>query len=155
MPLNWSFNFLDNLFHIWSRLGIWLQTSPYEGSKPAVYDHGDLLITPFRIWCFPDAHFTEKNTKTVHINLYVTISKQYTTWRYSICFQRGKIVVLFPSLPEGATRGINHITTSCRPINGLFLHWRRFLKGCKNTLRKNAPIVHLSFYFSTFYFFYY
>ena len=31
------------------------------------------------------------------------------------------------------TRGINHITTSWRPINGLFLHWRGFLKGCKNT----------------------
>ena len=55
-------------------------------------------------------------------------------------------------LPEGAargqhTRGMNHITTSWRPINGLFLHWRGFLKGCKNTLKKNSSIVHLSFVF--------
>ena len=45
------------------------------------------------------------------------------------------------------TRGINRITTSWRPINGLFLHWRGFLKGCKNTLTKNVSIVHLSFVF--------
>ena len=39
-------------------------------------------------------------------------------------------------------RGINHITPRFRPINGLFLHWRGFLKGCKNTLTKNAAIVY-------------
>ena len=47
------------------------------------------------------------------------------------------------------TRGINHITPSWRPINGLFLHWRGFLKRCKNTLTKNVSIVHFSFVFLT------
>ena len=27
----------------------------------------------------------------------------------------------------------------------LFLHWQGFLEGCKNTLTKNASIVHLFF----------
>ena len=37
---------------------------------------------------------------------------------------------------------------SWRPINGLFLHWRGFLKGCKNTLHEgNASTVNLSFVF--------
>ena len=57
-------------------------------------------------------------------------------------------------LPEGAargqhTRGINHITTSSRPINGLFLHWRGFLKGCKNTLKKNSCIVLFLLFYNT------
>ena len=55
------------------------------------------------------------------------------------------------ALPESGargqrTRGINHITRSWRLIKGLFLHWRGFLQGCKNTLTKNASIVHLSFW---------
>ena len=63
---------------------------------------------------------------------------------------RGYVIYSPRALPQGAprgqrTRGINHITTSWRAINGLFLHWRGFLKGCKNTLTKNAAIVHLSF----------
>ena len=41
----------------------------------------------------------------------------------------------------------NHISTSPRPINGLFLHWRGLLKGCNNTLKTNASIFHLSFVF--------
>ena len=37
---------------------------------------------------------------------------------------------------------------SWRSINGLFLHWRGFLKGCKNTLHEgNASTVNLSFVF--------
>ena len=49
---------------------------------------------------------------------------------------RGYLIYSPRALPEGAargqhTRGMNHITTSWRPINGLFLHWRGFLKGCK------------------------
>ena len=37
---------------------------------------------------------------------------------------------------------------SWRPINGLFLHWRGFLKGCKNTLHEgNVSTVNLSFVF--------
>ena len=46
-------------------------------------------------------------------------------------------------------RGINHITTSWSPINGLFLHCHGFLKGCKYTMMKNASIVYLSFVFWT------
>ena len=65
---------------------------------------------------------------------------------------RGYVIYSPRALPEGAargqhTRGMNHITKSRRPINGLFLHWRGFLKGCKNALKKNSSIVHLSFVF--------
>ena len=65
---------------------------------------------------------------------------------------RGYVIYSPCALPEGAargqhTRGMNHITTSWRPVNGLFLHWRSFLKGRKNTLKKRSSIVHLSFAF--------
>ena len=45
------------------------KTSPDKGSIQFVFNHGDLPITPFWIWQFPDAHLTEEDTKTVHINL--------------------------------------------------------------------------------------
>ena len=54
-------------------------------------------------------------------------------------------VIYFPLVR--CPRGINQITTSFRLITSLFLHWRGFLKGCKNTLKKNASVVHLSFVF--------
>ena len=60
---------------------------------------------------------------------------------------RGYVIYSPRAFRGQRTRGINHITTSWRPIKGLFLHWRGFLKGCKNTLTKNASIVHLSFVF--------
>ena len=82
----------------------------------------------------------------------------YLLYRYHVISKgyrpeaRGYVIYSPRALPEGAargqrTRGINHITTSWRPINGLFLHWRGFLKECKNTLTKNVSIVHLSFVF--------
>ena len=61
---------------------------------------------------------------------------------------RGYVIYSPRAFPRGQrTRGINHITQSWRPINGLFLHWRGFLKACKNTLKKNVSIVHFSFVF--------
>ena len=65
---------------------------------------------------------------------------------------KGYVIYSPRALPKDAaqrqrTRGINQITMSFRPITGLFLHWRGFFKGCKNTLKKNACIVHLSFVF--------
>ena len=57
---------------------------------------------------------------------------------------------LFPSCALGQrTRGTNPITTSWRPTNGLFLHWRRFLKGCSNTLTKNVSYCSSFFCFLT------
>ena len=52
---------------------------------------------------------------------------------------RGYVIYSPRALPEGAargqhTRGINHITLSCVTL-------------CKNTLKKNSSIVHLSFVF--------
>ena len=55
---------------------------------------------------------------------------------------RGYVIYSPRALPEG----INHITPRFRPIIGLFSHWRGFLKGCKNTLTKNASIIFLLFF---------
>ena len=48
---------------------ILMQTSPDESSKHAVCYHGNLLVTPVRIWQFSDANFAEENTKTINIDL--------------------------------------------------------------------------------------
>ena len=67
--LNRFLKFINDLLYAWSRLRLSLQTSPDKGSIQFVFNHGDLPITPFWIWQFPDAHLTEEDTKTVHINL--------------------------------------------------------------------------------------
>ena len=57
---------------------------------------------------------------------------------------RGYVIYFPRALPEGKH---DHITKSWRPINGLFLHWRGILKGCKNTMTKNASKLYLPFVF--------
>ena len=46
-----------------------MQASPYQAAKHTVRYKHDLFFTLTRIWKFPDAHFTKKNTKAVDINL--------------------------------------------------------------------------------------
>ena len=46
-----------------------MKTPPYQTSERAVLHKCDLLFAPFRLWQFPDAHFTKKNSKAVNINL--------------------------------------------------------------------------------------
>ena len=46
-----------------------MQTSSNKSSNRAVFHHNNLFFTPFRVWLFPGANLTQKNTKTVHINL--------------------------------------------------------------------------------------
>ena len=75
----------------------------------------------------------EGNFNEVSILLTTIVSKGYRSKA------RGYVIYSPRALPKGAargqrTRGINHITTSSRPINGLFLLWRGFLKGCKKCL---------------------
>ena len=58
------------------------------------------------------------------------------------------------ALPKAAgrgqcTRGINHITTSWRLINGLSLHWRGFLKGWKIHRRKMPLLFIFLLFFNT------
>ena len=79
-------------------------------------------------------------TPSVNVQVKVIGLKRGVTWFIPLVRCPGRINQFF-------TRGINHITTSWRPINGLFLHWRGLLKGCNNTLKKNASIFHLSFFF--------
>ena len=67
--LNRFLKFINDLLYAWSRVGLRLQTSPDKGSIQFVFNHDDLPITPHWIWQFPDAHLTEEDTKTVHINL--------------------------------------------------------------------------------------
>ena len=72
LQLRWYigiFQFIDYSLHGWSRPRLSLQASPYQAAKHSVrYEH-DLFFSPCRIWQFPDAHFTEKSTKAVDINL--------------------------------------------------------------------------------------
>ena len=67
--LNRFLKFINDLLHAWSRLRLSLQTSSDKGSIQFVSNHGDLPITLSGIWQFPDAHLTEEDTKTVHIDL--------------------------------------------------------------------------------------
>ena len=91
----------------------------------------DLHMAPFFImhgsvwWC-----------KWQALRLWTTVRKGYRPEA------RGQVIY-----SPRALRGINHITPSWRPINGVFLDWRGFLKGCKNTLTKNVSIVNFSFVF--------
>ena len=79
------------------------------------------------------------STKVIHVTpgeLSMSLCKGYRPEA------RGYVIYSPRALPEGCalgqrTRGINHVTTSWMPINGLFLHLRGFLKGCRNTLKKN------------------
>ena len=46
-----------------------MQTSSNKSSSRTVFNPNNLFFTPFRVWLFPGANLTQKNTKTVHINL--------------------------------------------------------------------------------------
>ena len=46
-----------------------MHASPYQAAKHTVRYKHDLFFTLNRIWKFPDAHFTKKNTTAVDINL--------------------------------------------------------------------------------------
>ena len=63
------FQFIYYFLHGWSCVRICLQASPYQAAKHIVRYKHDLFFLPCRIWQFPDAHFTKKNTKAVDINL--------------------------------------------------------------------------------------
>ena len=76
LQLRWYigiFQFIDYSLHGWSRPRLSLQASPYQVAKHSVRYQHDLFFSPCRIWQFPDAHFTEKSTKAVDINLRKTI----------------------------------------------------------------------------------
>ena len=76
LQLRWYigiFQFIDYSLHGWSRPRLSLQASPYQAAKHRVRYKHDLFFSPCRIWQFPDAHFTEKSTKAVDINLRKTI----------------------------------------------------------------------------------
>ena len=76
LQLRWYigiFQFIDYSLHGWSRPRLSLQASPYQAAKYRVRYKHDLFFSPCRIWQFPDAHFTEKSTKAVDINLRKTI----------------------------------------------------------------------------------
>ena len=81
LQLRWYigiFQFIDYLLHGWSRPRISMQASPYQAAKHTVRYNHDLFFTLTRIWKFPDAHFTKKNTKAVHINLKTIIIHDIT-----------------------------------------------------------------------------
>ena len=63
------FQCINYLLHGWSRPRISLQASPYQAAKHTIRNKHDLLFSLSRIWKFPDAHFTKKNSKAVDINL--------------------------------------------------------------------------------------
>ena len=67
--LDQLFQFFNDVFHTGSRLRILMNTSTNETSKSAICHHGDLLVTPVRIWQFPDANLTKENSETIHIDL--------------------------------------------------------------------------------------
>ena len=72
LQLRWYigiFQFIDYSLHGWSRPRLSLQASPYQAAKHTVRYKHDLFFPPCRVWQFPDAHFTEKSTKAVDINL--------------------------------------------------------------------------------------
>ena len=63
------FQLIDYLLHGWSRPRLSPQASPYQATKRAICYKHHLFFTPSGIWKLPDAHFTQKNTKAVNINL--------------------------------------------------------------------------------------
>ena len=81
LQLRWHigiFQFIDYLLHGWSRPRLSLQASPHQATKHTVRYKHDLFFTLTRIWKFPDAHFTKKNTKAVDINLKTIIVHDIT-----------------------------------------------------------------------------
>ena len=81
LQLRWYigiFQSIDYLLHGSSRPRLSLQASPYQAAKHTVRYKHDLFFTLTRIWKFPDAHFTKKNTKAVHINLKAIIIQDIT-----------------------------------------------------------------------------
>ena len=67
--LHWLFQFTDIVFPAGPRFRSSFQTSPDESSQSSIFHHGNLLVTRIRFWLFPDVNLTEKNSKTVLINL--------------------------------------------------------------------------------------
>ena len=63
---------IDNLFHIWSLSRLCLQTAFHDLLKPARLHTRCLRLALLGIWQFPDTHLTEKNSKTVDIDLMTT-----------------------------------------------------------------------------------
>ena len=63
------FQFLDNLSHVWSHCRISLKALPHQIPEESVSYKKNLFFTSLGIWHFPNAHFTQKNTKAIHINL--------------------------------------------------------------------------------------
>ena len=78
------FQFINYSLHGWSPPRLSLQASPYQAAKHGVRYQHDLFFSPCRIWQFPDAHFTEKSTKAVDINLRKTIIIHYFVPEYSL-----------------------------------------------------------------------
>ena len=64
-----SLQFLNNRVHIWPRPRLSLYTSPRKVFIVTVNNPLYLSLTNPRVWLFSDAHFTEEDTKTIHINL--------------------------------------------------------------------------------------
>ena len=67
----WSLQFLNNRVHIWPRPRLSLYTSPRKVFMVTVNNPLYLSLTNPRVWLFSDAHFTEEDTKTIHINLII------------------------------------------------------------------------------------
>ena len=85
------------------------------------------------------------NHRWINPHLVIKVSESYRPEA------RGYVIYSPCALPKGIARGqhmrgINHITTSWRPITGLFLLWREFLKGPRNTLVTNAVIFCFHFF---------
>ena len=64
---SWHLQFFDNRVHIWPRLRLSLYSSPRKVLMVTVH----LSLTIPWDWLFSDAHFTEEDTKTIHINLII------------------------------------------------------------------------------------
>ena len=60
---------VPDVFYAGPRFRSSFQTSPDENSLCSIFHHSNLLVTPIRFWLLSDANLTEKNFKTVLINL--------------------------------------------------------------------------------------
>ena len=67
----WSLQFLNNRVHIWPRPRLSLYALPHKTSMATVDNPLYLSLTILWVWLFSDAHFTEEDTKTVHVNLII------------------------------------------------------------------------------------
>ena len=83
-----------------------MQASPYQAAKHTVRYKHDLFLSPCRIWQFPDAHFAEKSTKAVDINLKTIIIHDFMP-EYSLYTLLTSCVLITKRVkvtPEGETR---------------------------------------------------